>query len=230
MSPFLFSKVVFKILTILKKTTVKWKLKRKFPHLFFLPHMERNEYSLFKKISRNAVVFLEYGSGGSTIFLLKKKKEIFSVESNPEFYKFMNSIEIVKKSLGKNLQYKFIDLGPTNQWGKPLKAEDNGHWVEYYSAIWNDIDPAINKIDVVFIDGRFRICCCLYSILKLVEYRRVDALIVIHDFWRRTKYHVVLEFLQEVKSASNLAVLKIRENVDVDKLKEMTGQYALVTA
>jgi hypothetical protein len=226
MITYFFSKVIFKII---KSPTVRWKLNKIFPTVFFFPHLELSEYLLFKKICRRKEKFLEYGSGGSTIYLLKNKKDVYSVESNPEFFSYMNSIDLVKKSVDKNLLYSFIDLGPTNQWGKPLTTDNAIDWPMYYSEIWKGIDPK-DKIDVIFIDGRFRVCCCLYSILKVVEYNWESTVFIIHDFWRRKKYHVVLQFLDEVKSSINLAIFKIKENVNIEEVKEKIHDNALVTA
>ena len=228
MVPNIFVKTVFKTLTFLGKPKMKWELKKKYPSVFFLPHMSMKEFSLFKRMCKDANVVLEFGSGGSTIFLLEKEKKVFSVESNHEFYDYMSSIDLIKKSLGKSLQYRYIDLGATNKWGKPLSEDESSHFPEYYSMVWDDIDPSANKVDLVFIDGRFRICCCLYTILKLVEYHWDDTLIVIHDFWRRRKYHVVLEFLEEVESAADLAVFKVRKDVNLDKVRGMIEEYSLV--
>jgi hypothetical protein len=208
--------------------TVRWKLRKMFPGAFFFPHMKHDEYLLFKELCSSKKVFLEYGSGGSTIYFLKKNKDVFSVESNPGFYSFMKSIQMVKDSLDKKLHYRFIDLGATDVWGKPLTNDNNSYWAEYYSRIWKDINPATDKVDVIFIDGRFRICCCLYSILKLVEYNWKDTVLIIHDFWRRKKYHVVLEFLEEIKSASDLASFRIKENIDIEEVKKKIQEYALV--
>ena len=230
MDSYFFSKAVFKLCKMAKKPTARWKLNKAFPTVFFFPHMTRDEYVLFKELCKGKKTFLEYGSGGSTIYLLKKKKYVYSVESNPDFYAYMNSIGLVKRSFGKRLLYRFIDLGPTNQWGKPLTPENSMNWPEYYSKVWKDIDPVKDPIDVIFIDGRFRVSCCLYSILKVVEYNWTNTVFVIHDFWRRKKYHVVLEFLEEVNSAADLASFKLKENVNIEDVKEMLGEYTLVTA
>src|SRR5688572_22667382 len=103
MSPSLFTKVIFKLLTIFRMSEYKWQLKRKFPKIFFQPHMEIKEFLLFKKFCRNKKVVLEYGSGGSTIYLLTKNKIVYSVESNLEFYRYMNSIKMVSRSNSNNL-------------------------------------------------------------------------------------------------------------------------------
>jgi len=218
---------VFKIVHL---PEVKWTLCRKFPALFFCPHMERKEFVLFKKLCRNKTVFLEYGSGGSTIHLVKSKKVIFSVESNPDFYKYMLSMRIIKRALKRDLQYKFINLGDTNKWGKPLNLDRTENWPQYYEKIWQVIDPVIHRVDVVFIDGRFRVSCCLYSILKAIEYNWNDIIFIIHDFWRREKYHVVLNFLLEISSAENLVAFRMKRNIAVHEVKELLEEYSLVVA
>lgn len=230
MDTYYFSKAIFKILKIVNKPDSKWDLSRKFPAIFFHPHMKRKEYLLFKELCKNKKVFLEYGSGGSTIYLLKSNKIVFSVESNPGFYQYMCSMKFIKRALNLNLHYKFVDLGPTNKWGKPLSEEYNENWPKYYEQIWQEIDPALHQVDVVFIDGRFRVCCCLYSILKAIEYNWSNIVFIIHDFWRREKYHVVLDFLQETKSTENLVSFRIKNNIDLSRVKELLEEYTLVTA
>jgi hypothetical protein len=230
MDTYYFSKVIFKLLKIVNNPDRKWDVIRKFPAFFFYPHMERKEYFLFKELCKNKTVFLEYGSGGSTIYLLKENKTVFSVESNPEFYHYMCSIKLIRQALNSNLHYKFVNIGPTNKWGKPLSEEYSQNWPKYYEQIWQEIDPAIHQVDVIFIDGRFRVSCCLYSILKAAEYNWKNTIFVVHDFWRREKYHVVLDFLQEIKSAENLVSLRMKDNIDIDDLKERLEQYAFVIA
>lgn len=230
MDSYYFSKVIFKLFKIVNNPDRKWDIMRKFPVLFFYPHMERKEYFLFKELCKDKKVFLEYGSGGSTIYLLKKNKTVFSVESNRDFYNYMCSIKFIKEALNSNLNYRFVNIGPTNKWGKPLSDEYSENWPKYYEQVWQEIDPVIHQVDVIFIDGRFRVCCCLYSILKVVEYNWRNTVFVIHDFWRREKYHVVLDFLQEVKTTENLASFRIKHNINIDDLKERLEKHALVTA
>jgi hypothetical protein len=225
-----FSKATFKFLKVIKNPDVSWKLSKVMPTVFFHPHMTWNEYLLFKKICRNAYTFIEYGSGGSTIYLLKHDKKVFSVESNPEFYQYMNSIRLLKQAAGKNLHFQFIDLGPTNKWGRPLTSEKSESWSAYYKKIWEKIDPYRDKIDVIFIDGRFRVSCCLYSILKVLAYNWRETVFVIHDFWRRNKYHVVLKFLDVEKSETNLVSFKLKPNINIREVKEMLEEYNLIPA
>lgn len=230
MDTYLLSKGAFKICTLINMPEAKWTLKKKFPKVFFLPHMKQDEFLLFKKICERNHTFLEYGSGGSTIHLLKKGKRVFSVESNPEFFQYMSSINLVKANMNENLIYRFIDLGPTNQWGKPTSQETAPLWENYYAKIWQEIDPAKDKVDAIFIDGRFRVCCCLYSISKIIDFGWNDTTFVIHDFWRRKKYHVLLDFLKVEKSASDLAVFRLKKAVNIREIREKIEDYALSTA
>ena len=229
MEYYYFSRAIFRILQLIKRSNWEGNLIRKFPLLFFNPHMRRNEYVLFKDLCKNKKVFLEYGSGGSTIHLLKNNKSVFSVESNPDYYQYMCSLKYIRRNQNLNLHYLFINLGPTNEWGEPLSKEYIDEWPRYYEQIWQQIDPALHKVDLVLIDGRFRICCCLYSILKAIEYNWLDMVFVFHDFWRRDLYHVVLNFLQESISAENLVSFRMKNSIDVNELKDGLVKYALVT-
>jgi protein O-GlcNAc transferase len=223
MFDFLFAKYVLKMAPTPEK---KWALKRKYPRQLFTPHMTMREYLLFEQLCKDKKVFLEYGSGGSTIYFLKNHKSVYTVESNEEFYHLMNSVQLVQRSKGQLLHSKFIDLGTCNQWGKPLTSEKESEWPRYYREIWEDIHPEETTVDVVFIDGRFRVCCCLYSILKVMEYGWKDTLFLFHDFWRRKKYHVVLKFLNEYKSKADLAAFKVKDTINLSEVRGMIGEYA----
>jgi hypothetical protein len=50
---------------------------------------------------------------------------------------------------------------------------------------------------------------------------------LIHDFRRREQYHVVLDFLEEVKSAENLSLFKIKKNVNIQEIKERLEEFSL---
>lgn len=214
--------------TILKQTAPKskWNLRKKFPKLFFHPHMKWDEYILFEKLCKNKKTVIEYGSGGSTIFFLKGKTKVYSVESNREFYEFMQSIPFIEKSLNHSLQYNFIDLGATDQWGAPLSEDKKANWPLYYTQVWDSIENK-TTIDAIFIDGRFRVSCCLYSILQVLEHGAKDTLFLIHDFWKRKHYHIVLQYLKEYKSASNLGSFHLKENIDIEEVRALLHEYAL---
>jgi hypothetical protein len=53
--------------------------------------MTENEYTLFNLAIENSKRVLEYGSGGSTICLLAKKKSVYSVDSNDWFDRYVGA-------------------------------------------------------------------------------------------------------------------------------------------
>ncbi len=206
--------------------SLEWNFCQKFPALFFFPHMKFNEYYLFKKISRNKKVVLEFGSGGSTINFLKAKKKVYSVESNPKFYKYMKSIRLINEAINKSLVLKFIELGETDQWGSPVLIKSNANVISYYSEIWKDINLNKQNVDLIYIDGRFRVCSCIYSILQLLKNDRTGTTIMIHDFWNRKEYHILLKFLTEIKSKSRLGCFIIKKEIDIKEAEDVLNEYS----
>jgi hypothetical protein len=188
--------------------------------------MKIDEYSLFNKITDKKKVILEYGSGGSTIQFIKRRKKIYTVESNADFYRYMKSIGMVKKAIGKSAFLKLIDLGNTDTWGRPASLERTENWHQYYTEVWKDIIQNENKVDVILIDGRFRICCCAYSILQLYENNWKGTIFMIHDFWNREEYKVLLNFLDEIESQLRLGVFSVKADIDIEELKKTIQKYS----
>ncbi|MEJ7679842.1 MAG: hypothetical protein WKG06_18695 [Segetibacter sp.] len=138
----------------------------------------------------------------------------------------MNSITLVKKATEKSLFLKFINLGDTDSWGRPLSLERKENWPDYYSEVWKDIVLNENKVDVVFIDGRFRVCCCVYSIIKILENNWKETIFMIHDFWNRKEYFVLLKFLDEIESKSRLGVFAIKKDINIHEINSILPQYS----
>jgi hypothetical protein len=180
--------------------------------------MSVNEYTLFNLAIENSKQVLEYGSGGSTICLLAKKKLVYSVDSNDQFYNFMHSIKLVRKYLGKNLTYLLIDIGSTDMWGHPVTRDKYFNWANYYESIWQSIEKDGSVIDTIFIDGRFRVACALYSIEKVLSHGW-NPVFLIHDF-NRDEYKPVLRFLDVIIYSETLYVFRMKENIDREELQK----------
>ncbi len=213
---------------VIRSSRLKWRLNRHLPRAFFLPRMTHEEFGLLAAVAEPAKVIVEYGSGGSTVFFLRKAKTVISVDSNPEFHRFMMSIPYVSTRVGNGLNLDFVDIGPTDTWGTPLTTDRSSEWPRYVEQVWTRIDPNVDRVDLVLIDGRFRVACCLYSIQKLIEYGWSATLLLIHDFRDRKEYHVVLPFLTEVRSAGTLGVFRIRDDVDLSALRRLLEEYEQV--
>lgn len=170
------------------------------------------EKALFlKTISEKGGVYFEFGSGGSTVAAsgVDSIDEIISVESDSGW------LDKVRTHLTKKNLLISVDIGPTKDWGTPTDRRHSHKWSAYSSAIDG------HRPDVVLVDGRFRVACICKAILSLNE----NGIIVVHDFWNRTHYHVVLPFLDVVSRADTLAVFKVKSGVDKKKVLALWNEY-----
>lgn len=117
------------------------------------------------RLHKDLVIF-EYGSGNSTIWFSKKVKHVVSVEHHPGWY-----YKIKKKVRNlSNVHYILKDLGSGEYQNEILK----------YS----------NTFDIIIIDGRQRVKCCINSLEALKE----DGVIIL-DNSDRTRYEEGYNFL-----------------------------------
>lgn len=201
----------------------EWFLKSKFPKRYFKPRMSSAELVFFNRIIRASSVILEYGSGGSTIALINLKKTIYSVDSNRNFYCFMLSIYMVRRYLKRKLKYIFIDIGITDMWGRPLTDCMHQNWSNYYTRIWDIVEKDSAIIDLILVDGRFRVACTLYAIKKMLA-RGWETRFLIHDF-EREHYHIVLNFLDIIDYRETLYYFKLKEGINLNDVETYLSKY-----
>ena len=81
-----------------------------------------------------------------------------------------------------------------------------------------------DSIDLVFIDGRFRVACCL----KCYDIISEKCLIAFDDFLDREYYHIVLEYFDIIEHTEDnrMAILKKKKNLNIPK--ELVEKYELV--
>ena len=80
------------------------------------------------------------------------------------------------------------------------------------------------KIDLVLIDGRFRVACCL----KCYDLINEECYIAFDDFLHRKHYHLVLEYFDIIEKTSDnrMVILKKKKNLNI--LKELIEKYELI--
>ena len=142
---------------------------------------------MFYKYLDNANNYFEYGSGGSTYqaSIRKNIKSIYSVESDIFWQKKLK--RIINKA---NITYIFneMDTQPNN-WGNPGKEATNEQKINYSSHMGFLNKTQQKSLDLVLIDGRFRVACCL----KCYDIINENCLIAFDDFLNRPQYHIVLK-------------------------------------
>ena len=155
----------------------------------------------------------EYGSGGSTYqaSIRKNINTIYSVESDIQWHN-----KLKKKIKHKNINYIFNEMKtqPKNL-GHPGKNATNQQKINYSNHMKKLSRNKQNSIDLVLIDGRFRVACCLkcYDIIK------DNCLIAFDDFLNRKFYHIVLYFFTIIdKTKDNrMVILKKKKNKKIPK-------------
>ena len=105
--------------------------------------------------------------------------------------------EKLKKTItNPNINYIYNEMDTrSNKWGHPGKNANNIQKINYSNHIRKLSKEEQDSIDLVFIDGRFRVACCLkcYDIIK------DTCLIAFDDFLNRQYYHIVLEYFDIIE-------------------------------
>ena len=182
--------------------------------------MTEKELSLFTRYLQESRNYLEFGAGASTIRAAKLENldSIYSVESSEEYIKehLLTDNNILRAIRNKKLFFFPVDIGITTEWGHPRDTAKKYLWPNYALSIFN----LKKNFDLVLIDGRFRVACALATLLSIP-----NATIIIHDFWNRSFYHIILNYFDVVAKADTLAVLKKKATVDIEEIQILIAQY-----
>ena len=186
------------------------------------PHLQNNDRKLFYKYLDNINVYFEYGSGGSTYqaSIRTNIKTIYSVESDITWQKKLKKI-ITNPNI--NYIYNEMDTQP-NSWGNPGKNATNIQKINYSDQLTKLSKEEQESINLILIDGRFRVACCLkcYDIIK------DNCLIAFDDFINRRQYHVVLEYFDIIEKTQDncMVILKKKKNKNIPI--EVIKKYELI--
>jgi len=173
----------------------------------FTAAVNANELVLLKRmLMENKVTdYVEYGMGGSTRFAgsIPSIQRITSVDTSLEWIQNVQRDPEVKGGYDSGrIKLVHIDLGPLAEWGNPANEDRRDHWPEYCGVI-HGVEPAPQ---LVYVDGRFRVSCVLEAVGRL----GTSAVIVVHDFWDRPQYHIVLELTNVLASSDRMVALRKR--------------------
>ena len=187
------------------------------------PHFAQNDKLMFYKYLNFANVYFEYGSGGSTYQATIKKNinKIYSVESDKLWHNKLK--EILTKYNKINYIFNEMDAIPNN-WGSPGKNSTNVQKINYSNQILLLNKNEQNNINLVLIDGRFRVACCL----KCFNVINPNCLIAFDDFLDRPHYHVVLNYFDIIDKTldKRMVILKKKNNISIPQ--ELIKKYELI--
>jgi hypothetical protein len=83
------------------------------------------------------------------------------------------------------------------------------------------------KADTVLIDGRFRVAC---GLRVLMEAKHSDARVLIHDFFDRPQYHVLLDYYDVKGQQDTLALLQRKPDINPAALQNKYDEMKYVSA
>ena len=188
----------------------------------FTANMTLEERALLHEWSAPCSHIVEFGCGGSTILFLEGTSAVIdSVDNNRDWVERISAEPRPAEAIGNGrLKFCLVDTGPVGKWGFPTDDTTRPLWRSYSCAVWNGLrNPAV---DLVFVDGRFRVACTLMALLQALP----PAVIAFHDFWTRLeRYADVLRFLDVSGRAGSLAILSVRQGNSRLELEQMLQHH-----
>lgn len=183
------------------------------------PRMSPAEIALLDKALDTAQLYLEFGSGGTTLKAARRPHlQCFSVEADKQWIeRLMESVEIQAAVDEGRLDLFHADIGPVGVWSLPVDKTADLPWENYSISVWERLPSAP---DLVLVDGRFRLACCIMAFLACPPGTKV----LLHDFGssdrNRANYALVTELAEITHTCDSLVML--RRRMDFDYLKAVS--------
>jgi len=176
------------------------------------PHLFEGELELLSREMQWAGSYLEFGMGGSTLLAAQSGVgRIVSIDSDAAWVGKITG-QFARNHAETDAELIHCDIGLVGDWGAPLDREAIENWPHYFRQPWQRILARGQTPDLIYIDGRFRVACALYSLLMLHLHRRSfwkkTTRIIVHDFPDRPYYGKIAEFASVVASVNTLRVFE----------------------
>jgi hypothetical protein len=178
--------------------------------------MDPVELALFERVlASGRRHYAEFGTGGSTLLASRAGFEtLVGVESDPEWArKVREDPAIAPLVAAGRASILHADIGPVGAWGSPVDRGMAERWPRYLATMWAEWDRRGLFPDLVLVDGRFRVACCL-SVALLAAAARQAPLVLLHDVQdARPAYRRVFDAFHLEEQAGTLCVLSPRQRV-----------------
>lgn len=161
--------------------------------------------------------YFELGMGGSTLMAARAAlDQIVSVDSDNTWIEAVRAHpEIAPRCANGSMSLLYADIGPVADWGRPADRSALRQWSRYVSTGWTEWARRQSLPDLVLVDGRFRIACCL-SVAVVTAHLPPETLprILLHDVdEKRAHYRDALECLEQVDQVETLLIMKPRKDM-----------------
>ncbi|CAN8076075.1 unnamed protein product [Agarophyton chilense] len=159
--------------------------------------MHRTEVDLITSYLTRDDVYVEYGSGSSSLAFSPLVKRAYSIDHDCKISASLRNFLSERNIHPAEVETKFlcVDVRPGFRgWGTVSRYE-HGNYEQFREYV--DLVETIpeKRFDKVLIDGRARLACAL----KILPYLHDNSLVFIHDFYTQLdQYSPVLNFYIEV--------------------------------
>jgi hypothetical protein len=178
---------------------------------------------MFESYLGKAQVYLEFGSGGSTLAACRQANitNVAFVESDPWWYHHvLDSIKCDNLSV---IPF-FCDMNVlANNWGHPGPGCTESQMRAYTDVGLIPGLPPLAQIDMILVDGRFRVACCL----KLFSSLSDNCVLLFDDFYPRKYYQIVLDFFQIIEDTADRNMVVLRKKQTSPPSQELIAKYEL---
>tara|TARA_Y100001960_G_C14640959_1_gene810829 strand:+ start:468 stop:1172 length:705 start_codon:yes stop_codon:yes gene_type:complete len=189
------------------------------------PSLEKASNKFFTDSLSKSKLYLEYGSGGSTVLASKLGINYITVETD---LIFLNAVKNKVNQLGNkslsNQKYIYKNIGLTSRWGHSLFPGTKRKGL--LRKFRNYSDPKFvmkDKPDLIMIDGRFRAVTLLRMYSRLKSYSGWKVLF--DDYFSREEYQIVSKFFKVDKRVGRLAVITETINCESYELDDAINNY-----
>jgi len=187
------------------------------------PCLLENDKKMFYKYLDKINVYFEFGSGGSTYQASIRQNiiKIYSVESDKIW---LNKLQENIKN--DNIIYLFNEMDTQlNTWGNPGPNSTEIQRINYSNQIKKLNKNEQQNIDLVLIDGRFRVACCL----KCFDFIKKECLIAFDDFLNRPDYHIVLNYYDIIEKTIDNRMVILQKKRHIKTIpNELIKKYQLI--
>ncbi len=188
------------------------------------PDMEPAGLACFSRYLAGSRVYLEWGSGGSTLMACAEARHVVSVESDPVFLRQVKQ-KVERLRLPATAQFVRANIGLVKVWGAPAFTTPTSRrlqsWKHYAQAPWKCFDARGILPDLVLVDGRFRVACALETFLRCAGH---PCTIIFDDYQDRPHYHALAPFAEIIEEAGRMIVIRARPE-RLDACREAIGPF-----
>ena len=191
------------------------------------PHFDEPGLTFFRRRMHETRVYLEYGSGASTLVAASHVPMVISVECDRVFAKAVK--EHVTASAHENdVRIIYANIGVTEEWGYPLFHSTSARrleaWRNYAEAPWRVLTPLHITPDTILIDGRFRVACALRCFLSVDR----SCCVLVDDYGDRDYYKEIERHSDIVAMHGRMAEFRKKPDFDEGQCRDDLARYSRI--